>query len=227
MVTKKTIVAVLITMLTLSMGLAQVYQLNQVNGQTINTCRGLFYDSGGNAGNCGEYLFNENRTVTFCSGTPGKPIRVSFIWWDIETNWDFLYVHNGTSTAAPLIGTITGFGNNYATPLYFTSSGECLTFRFTSDNIINWCGWEAIIGCRPDSCNGNPPAADNCADAPIICDLDGYCGNTTGWYTPDNANIGTTGNSQFCGSIENNSWISFIASATTASFSDHFYQLFI
>jgi large repetitive protein len=203
-----------------SKAIAQTYLMSSANnGQTINTCKGLFLDSGGgSSGACGEYATNENRTMTFCSPTPGKPIRISFLWWEIETNWDYLYVHNGPSTASPLVGTITGSGQNYATPMFFTSSGQCLTFRFTSDGIVNWCGWEAIIGCAPDSCNGNPPAADNCADAPVICDLDGYCGNTTGWYTPDNANIGTTGNSQFCGSIENNSWIAFIASATSASF---------
>jgi subtilisin-like proprotein convertase family protein len=52
----------------------------------------------------------------------------------------------------------------------------------------------------------------------LLCDLNGYCGNTTGWYTPDNANIGSTGLGQFCGSIENNSWVSFIAETTSASF---------
>jgi subtilisin-like proprotein convertase family protein len=199
---------------------AQVYTLNgALNGQTVTTCRGLFRDSGGGtSATCGPYQNNENRRVTFCSGTPGRPIRVSFLWWDIETGFDRLIVHDGPSIAAPQLIAFTGSGLNSEIPNFYTSSGECLTFRFVSDNIVAWCGWEAIIGCEPEPCNGNAPASDICSSSPTICDFEGYCGNTSGWYTPDLANIGATGSSVFCGSIENNSWVSFIADDTDASF---------
>ena len=215
---------VILSFLFADYGKAQIYNLNgALNGQTINTCRGLFRDSGGGSivdcilGTGGNYSINEDRTVTFCS-TNGRPIRVSFIWWDLETGFDGIFVHDGPSTASPQLIAFTGFGENWEFPNFYTSSGTCLTFRFVSDNTINWCGWEAIIGCEPELCNGNEPAADNCGNAPIICDFEGYCGNTTGWYTPDVANIGTTGSGLFCGSIENNSWVSFIADETSASF---------
>jgi subtilisin-like proprotein convertase family protein len=206
---------------------AQVYNLNAgLNGQTISLCRGLFRDSGGgDITDCSstptiyDYSANENRTVTFCSNN-GKPIRISFIWWDLETGFDYIFVYDGPTTASPLLNAFTGSGQNFQVPNFYTSSGTCITIRFQSDNTINWCGWEAIIGCEPEVCGAgnNPPASDNCTNAPIICDFDGYCGNTSGWYTPDNASIGTTGSSLFCGSIENNSWVSFIADATSASF---------
>lgn len=215
---------IILSLLLADIGKAQVYNLNAaLNGQTVNTCRGLFRDSGGGTivdcilGTGGNYSINENRTVTFCS-TNGRPIRVNFIWWDLETGFDGIYVHDGPSTASPLLIAFTGFGENWEFPNFYTSSGTCLTFRFTSDNLVNWCGWEAIIGCEPELCNGNEPAADNCSNAPIICDFEGYCGNTTGWYTPDVPQIGTTGSSLFCGSIENNSWVSFIADEISASF---------
>ncbi|MBL0342996.1 MAG: hypothetical protein IPP71_20270 [Bacteroidetes bacterium] len=70
-------------------------------------------------------------------------------------------------------------------------------------------GLDAIIGCPPTSCGTNAPAQDFCGSAPQICDLNGYCGNTSGWFTQDNGAIGVTGSSLFCGSIENNSWLSF------------------
>ncbi len=207
---------------------AQVYNLNAgTSGQTISVCRGLFRDSGGGdivdciLGTGGNYGTNENRTVTFCSNN-GKPIRVSFLWWDLETGFDVITVYDGPNTSSPVLIAFTGFGENYQVPNFYTSSGTCLTFRFTSDNTVNWCGWEAIIGCEPDVCGtgNNPPANDACSNAPTICDFDGYCGNTSGWYTPDNSNIGTTGTppGPFCGSIENNSWVSFIADETSASF---------
>ncbi|MDB5227236.1 MAG: hypothetical protein JWN78_1429 [Bacteroidota bacterium] len=203
---------------TISFSLGQVYQINTFNNQTVTTCRGIFESSGGDPNICNGYDNNETSVVTFCSGTPGRPIRVSFLTWDIEDGFDTLYVYNGTSTASPVIGTITGSGDNNTTPLFFTSTGTCLTFKFVSDNSVSFCGWEAIIGCMPVACSGNLPANDACSTAPQICDLNGYCGNTSGWYTPDHSSIGTTGSGLFCGSIENNSWVSFVASNTSASF---------
>lgn len=73
---------------------SQTYTLNNaLNGTTVTTCRGVFqrnsltYDCISLAGS--NYNNNENKTVTFCSGTPGVPIRVSFLYWSLETNFDF------------------------------------------------------------------------------------------------------------------------------------------
>jgi len=75
-------------------------------------------------------------------------------------------------------------------------------------------------------CNGNTPAGNTCATATPICELNGYCGNTSGSYTANSwnsscgflglGNCGLTG--EFCGSIENNSFLTFTASATSLSF---------
>jgi gliding motility-associated-like protein len=67
----------------------------------------------------------------------------------------------------------------------------------------------------PPSCVGNPPAGNDCASATPICELNGYCGSTTATYTANSWPQLTTA---FCGSIENNSFISFVASSTTVSF---------
>src|SRR4051812_13842324 len=84
----------------------QVYYMDSNNGQTISTCRGVFYSSGGDPYACFGYFDNENYTVTFCSGTPGVPLRVSFITWDIEAGFDFLKIYDGPTTGSPLLGTI-------------------------------------------------------------------------------------------------------------------------
>jgi len=64
-------------------------------------------------------------------------------------------------------------------------------------------------------CGASPLASDYCSGATAICDFSGYCGSTSNAYSSDQpSNI----NSIFCGSIENNGWIKFVASSTTASF---------
>lgn len=75
-------------------------------------------------------------------------------------------------------------------------------------------------------CGASPAAGNTCATATPICNLNGYCGNTSASYTANTwnqscgflglSNCGLTG--VFCGSIENNSFLSFTASATSISF---------
>lgn len=67
----------------------------------------------------------------------------------------------------------------------------------------------------PPTCVGNSPAGNTCAQATPICDFDGYCGSTASTY---GANYWSQLNSTFCGSIENNSFISFVASSSSISF---------
>ena len=64
-------------------------------------------------------------------------------------------------------------------------------------------------------CGASPVAGNTCATATPICDLNGYCGNTSASYT---ANYWSQLNTVFCGSIENNSFLSFVASSTTISY---------
>ena len=66
------------------------------------------------------------------------------------------------------------------------------------------------------TCSSNQPAGNSCDQATSICNFNGYCGNTDdNIYTPNSwpALAGA-----FCGSIENNSFISFVASADTVAF---------
>lgn len=82
-------------------------------------------------------------------------------------------------------------------------------------------------------CGSSPAAGNTCINATPICDLNGYCGNTAGTYSADDwgsigapIGCGFLGLEQcpgtgvyagFCGSIENNSFLSFTASATSVS----------
>ena len=92
----------------------------------------------------------------------------------------------------------------------------------------------SFAGFSQPPCGTNPAAGDDCANATPICELNGYCGNTSASYGADYWNLGgaPTGcglfglfpcpgtglGDQFCGSIENNSFLTFVASSPTISF---------
>src|SRR6218665_2373067 len=120
-------------------------------GGTINTCAGTFYDGGGGSAN---YANNQNVTTTFCSNA-GNCLQVVFSSFNTELNYDFLYIYNGSSTAAPLIGTYTGVNS----PGTIIASSGCLTFRFTSDGSTVRAGWAATISCVTcgTTVPGSPP----------------------------------------------------------------------
>ena len=67
----------------------------------------------------------------------------------------------------------------------------------------------------PPNCAGSQPAGNTCQESTYICDLNGYCGNTSAAYT---VNTWTELTNTFVGSIENNSFVSFTAGASTVSF---------
>lgn len=136
---KKKLLLLLITTFTLFAVQAQV--INMTNGSS-SACSGNFYDSGGSGGN---YANNQTFVYTICPSVAGNYVSINFSAFNLENNWDFLYVYNGNSIAAPLIGTYTGG----TSPGIITASlpGGCLTFRFTSDGSTVASGWAATISC--------------------------------------------------------------------------------
>lgn len=188
--------------------LKSVAQSYTMSNTSVTTCTGTFYDSGGTAG---DYGLNQNYIKKFCSDN-GQSIKIEFTEFDLDDSYDFLYVYDGTTTSDPLIGIYSQFGPTGA----FISSGTCLTFKFTSDGFYNYSGWAGTISCiEQPLCGSNPLANNVCASATYISNLDGYCGNTSATYTADfSADLV----SDFCGSIENNSWLKFTADATSANF---------
>lgn len=212
-----------------AIGNAQVYKIGDNNGKTLNVCKGQFVSSkftttqDGIDGVAG-YGNNENYTVTFCSGDPARKIRANFYYLNIETGYDYLYIYDGPTATGTPMAQLTGDGNGTVVfPGVYTSSGQCLTFKFVSDAVGVWGGWDAFIGCTPVACGANQPASDECISATPICNLGGYCGSTSGWYTrgAESPNIDDnppTSNRPFCGTVHNNSWLSFTAATANASF---------
>ncbi|HHG83498.1 MAG TPA: hypothetical protein ENJ82_02015 [Bacteroidetes bacterium] len=140
---------------------------------TVNSCTGTFRDTGGNLA---QYQNYEDYTYTIAPTGAGS-ITINFTSFDVEANYDFLYIHDGNSTAAPLIGTYTGTNS----PGTVTSSGGAITLRFTSDQATVKNGWEANWTC---SSNLAPIAAI----APVS---EWYADDFTAQFTDtDNSNSG-------------------------------------
>ncbi|MEM9548417.1 MAG: fibronectin type III domain-containing protein [Bacteroidota bacterium] len=119
-------------------------------------CGDDFYDSGGASG---EYSNQEDITTTICPQQADQAIKLTFNDFDVETNWDALYVYNGNSIDSPQFSsgagpTQAGFpaGGYYGTtiPGPFTSTDEtgCITLRFRSDTYVTELGWDVDVSCE-------------------------------------------------------------------------------
>lgn len=120
--------------------------------KTPASCGFVYMDSGGNSGN---YSSNEDITTTICAkGTNGASnVTATFVNpFNVETDWDALYVHNGVNINAPLIAsgnpaTNSGFpaGGYYGSvvpgPFTASNSSGCLTMRFRSDDLYEFSGY--------------------------------------------------------------------------------------
>lgn len=116
----------------------------------LSTCMLYFYDSGGPDNN---YSNDEDYVVTFLPALPQSFIKATFFSFSVEENtwdgdcWDELYVFDGSTTNAPLIGVFCG--EDIPGPFMATNPDGALTFRFVSDFSVNQQGWEALVECLP------------------------------------------------------------------------------
>ena len=130
-----------------------------LSGTTIATklpvCGSDFIDEGGVSG---DYLINSDKYYYFCPDTWGQKITVTFTSFNVEAEFDALYVYNGFGDTSPQIMSSNGagsllnlpggyWGTTIPGPFTSTSADGCLTFRFVSDNDTNFAGWTAKVTC--------------------------------------------------------------------------------
>lgn len=109
-------------------------------------CTGTIHDFGGPTKN---YYNDEDYTWTL--SPPGATaIDVDFTSFSVEVGYDTLFIYDGNSTAAPLIGAYTGTNS----PGTFTTSTGDITFYWKSDGATVGAGWIADYTCS--STIGNP-----------------------------------------------------------------------
>ncbi len=77
--------------------------------------------------------------------------------------------------------------------------------------------------CSAPPCGAtNPIASDFCSSATVLDNLDGFCGTTSSTYTTSPAD--DPDGTEFCASIENNSWYKFTADSTAAAINVYVYD---
>ena len=107
---------------------------------TLTAASGDFYDSGGQIG-----VYNsDERSLTLIQPTGANSVSVTFQSFDLEDEWDYLYIYDGTDVFSPLIGHYTGTDN----PGTVISNNGHLLFEFRSDCATAEPGWEATWGSQ-------------------------------------------------------------------------------
>ena len=107
-----------------------------------HTCGAMFYDNGGPNG---QYTSNQTMVLTIYPDTEGGIIQVEFQSFEMEGNYDFLYIYDGTSTSATQIGQYTG--STSPGVVTATNAAGALTFKMTSDSSVTREGWVAYVHC--------------------------------------------------------------------------------
>ncbi len=102
----------------------------------LTTASGSLFDSGGASGNYAD----DERKLYLIQPVGATNVTITFNAFDIEENWDYMFVYDGATTSSSLIGTYTGTTN----PGTLTSTGGSILIEFRSDCATNNAGWEIV-----------------------------------------------------------------------------------
>ncbi|MBI3502110.1 MAG: N-acetylmuramoyl-L-alanine amidase [Bacteroidetes bacterium] len=109
------------------------------NYMEIN-CSGTFDDTGGPSN---PYGGNEDWT-DIIQPANASSVTMSFTSFDLETNFDSLWIYDGQITQSPaLIGIYTGT----VSPGTVTANSGVMSVHFKSDPFVNNAGWQATWNC--------------------------------------------------------------------------------
>jgi spore germination protein YaaH/PKD repeat protein len=108
-----------------------------------NACQDTIYDMGGPAGN---YYNKENYSYTI-QPAGASTVTLNFQSFDVEANYDSLWLYDGPSTTSPLIGAYTGTNS----PGSVTTTQPAITLKFKSDNATTNPGFTAYWQCNTDN----------------------------------------------------------------------------
>ena len=143
------------------------------DGALWTTCTGVFYDSGGPAGNYGVL---QELTATICPAAgagSGVPTVVHFNVFEVGSALDLgdeLVIHDGTSTSGTVLA-VGNFNNSLAAQTFTASNPEgCLTFHWSSGLLGTAGGWVAQVITGPEA--GSNSSITICSDQPPFALID-------------------------------------------------------
>jgi hypothetical protein len=112
---------------------------------TTDFCASVpFTDTGGVSGN---YTNRESWTRTMTPYNAGLKLRATFSSFNLENNWDYLYIYDGADELAPILTPDGLTGTTNPGVFNSTASDGSLTFKFYSDQGTVASGWDATITC--------------------------------------------------------------------------------
>lgn len=96
----------------------------------------------------GDHTNNEDYVRVFIPNQANKKITLTFTQFDLETDYDYLYLFDGNSTSAPALtpGGLTG--TSVPGPFVSTAADGSLTLRFVSDPGVVEAGYAAVVNCE-------------------------------------------------------------------------------
>ncbi len=106
---------------------------------TFTTCSGTIYDSGGSGSN----YSNDERYVKVINPAGSGSVTMTFTSFNTQYGVDYLYIYNGTSISAPLIGKYSGTTG----PGTINASSGAITLEFRSSCATTASGWAATWSC--------------------------------------------------------------------------------
>jgi hypothetical protein len=110
-----------------------------------NFCGSLpFTDTGGTSGN---YTDMETWVRTMTPNNSGLKLRVTFLSFSLEPDFDYLYIFNGSNEFSPPLTPARYTGTTSPGVVNSTAVDGSLTFKFTSDQAVVAAGWTATVTC--------------------------------------------------------------------------------
>ncbi|MES2386799.1 MAG: CUB domain-containing protein [Bacteroidota bacterium] len=109
---------------------------------TITTCSGIIADHSPATVN---YADAQDIIQPILPATPGKLVKLTFQEMNTELNFDKVYIYDGDTSAANLLGVFSG--TRLPPSLTASNAAGKLTLRFKSDLSLNFSGFKAVVSC--------------------------------------------------------------------------------
>jgi hypothetical protein len=112
---------------------------------SANFCSGITITDTGGA--TGQYTDNQSFVRVIAPDVAGQKITLTFSAFSLEADYDYLYIYDGNSTAAPSFAANGYTGTTIPGPFTSTAADGSLTMRFESDPGVTDNGWVATTSC--------------------------------------------------------------------------------